>query len=71
MISKAELGERVRKLREKRGYSRYRVMHLSGVSHGTIDSIENGQVYPRVDTLLCIAEALDCTISELTEERNG
>ena len=68
IISKTSLGGRVRRAREENGYTRYRLMKLTGVSHGTIESIENGQAYPRIDTLLLIAGALGCTVGELTEE---
>lgn len=72
VISKFALGANVQRQRERKGRSRYWLAKQSGVSCGTIRSLENGSIYPRVDTLICIAEALGCTVGELTEEKaNG
>lgn len=72
VISKSALGANVQRQRERKDRSRYWLAKQSGVSCGTIRSLENGSIYPRVDTLICIAEALGCTVGELTEEKaNG
>ena len=72
VISKSNLGANIQRQRERKDRSRYWLTKQSGVSCGTIRSLENGSTYPRVDTLICIAEALGCTVGELTEEKaNG
>lgn len=72
VISKSNLGANVQRQRERKSRSRYWLAKQSGVSCGTIRSLENGSIYPRVDTLIYIAEVLGCTTDELTEEKaNG
>nr|DAI48715.1 MAG TPA: helix-turn-helix domain protein [Caudoviricetes sp.] len=68
VISKFALGANVQRQRERKGRSRYWLAKQSGVSCGTIRSLENGRIYPRIDTLICVAESLGCTVGELTEE---
>ena len=71
VISKSALGANVQQWRERKRRSRYWLAKKSGVSCGTIRSLENGSIYPRVDTLICIAEALGCTTDELTKENEN
>lgn len=71
VISKFDLGANIQRQRERKERSRYWLAKQSGVSCGTIRSLENGSIYPRVDTMICIAEALGCTTAELTEEKEN
>lgn len=60
-----EIGERVRKLRNEKGYSRDELAEASGLSVHTIQRIENGETKPRGDTLWRLAETLEVTEEEL------
>lgn len=59
-------GQRIKKYREDKGISKYRLAKLSGISEGAISLIESGKrKEPTVDTLLKIARALDISAWEL------
>jgi transcriptional regulator with XRE-family HTH domain len=59
------LGERIRKLRLKKGWSQKITSDLSGISVRTIAQIERGEFEVRLSTLLAIAEAFRITVSHL------
>lgn len=59
------LGEKLKMLREKKGWSKYRLSKESGVAPITITKIERGEIYPELETLLKLAEALDVDVEEL------
>ncbi len=58
-------GERVRKLREARGWSfTYMAVH-SGLAKNTIVEVESGRTEPRLNTIAALAGSFGKTISEL------
>ena len=59
------LGTKIKTLREKKGWSKYRLSKESGVATTTITKIERGDIYPELETLLKLANALDIDIDEL------
>ena len=60
----AELGERLRRLRESRGLSVRGLAKLASITAGTLSKIENRQTSPSVGTLKDILDALGTTLGE-------
>lgn len=60
------IGERLRVLREKKGVTQVALAERSGVRQSHISAIETGVMLPNLVTLLRIAAALPCKVSELT-----
>jgi transcriptional regulator with XRE-family HTH domain len=58
------VGESIRKLRMRRGYSQRRLADMSGLSANAISRIERGESSPTVTSLHHIAAALDVPIVE-------
>lgn len=59
-------GERIRELRQKRGWSLNKLAKLAGLSQGYLSSVENGKVVsPTASALLKIAAALDTSVDYL------
>ena len=61
----AQLGERVRTLRSRRGFTRKAVAHLAGVSERHLAILEYGQGNASILILLLISRALQCSMAEL------
>lgn len=56
------------KMRTKRKMSQKELSRVSGVPQPMISEIERGLVvFPRVDTLYKLAQALKCTVDDLIE----
>lgn len=61
-----EIGERIRRLRERRGWSREALAYHSGRSWAAIEQIETGRRRdPRISTLMALAGALDVKVEDL------
>ncbi|MGB6246579.1 TetR family transcriptional regulator [Gordonia sp. (in: high G+C Gram-positive bacteria)] len=65
------VGESVRLLRVRRGFTLRRLAAGIGVSAGTMSAIENGKVAVTLDRLAAIAQALDVDTAELMDARIG
>lgn len=61
------MANKVRNLRQKRGFSMEKLARLCDVSLATIGNIEHG-AGAKVETMRRIAVALDVTIDDLLEE---
>jgi len=61
----AHFAERVRELRNQRGWSLERFSRLCGVSRSMLSQIERGDTNPTVGVALAIATALGVTLDEL------
>lgn len=60
------LGQKVKRYREERKYSKMKLSRISGVSHRTIEFLENGKIdNPTLKTLTALAEALKVNVEEL------
>lgn len=68
MISKVELGRRVREARLQRGMTLKQLDHLSGFSATHISEIERGKTSPTIGALLRVAAALGKEPSYFIEE---
>ena len=58
-------GQRVKRLREARGWSFTYLSVHSGLSKNTIVEVESGRTEPRLNTIAALAGSFDRTISEL------
>lgn len=60
------MGEKIKKLRESKGISQYRLAELTGINRSTINRYENGSIQKiSFDNLLKICEALEIDIKEI------
>lgn len=57
-------GQLICKLRKERGLSQEVLSGLSGISRSHLAMIENGKKNPNVNTLWCIADALQMPLSQ-------
>jgi DNA-binding XRE family transcriptional regulator len=59
------LSNRIRELRAKRKMSQEELAHRSGLSRTGMGLLETGKRWPRLDTLMSVAEGLNITVDEL------
>lgn len=64
---RADLGQRLREIRNQRGLGISALARAAGLDHKTIRNIEAGKHAPTADTLALLAKALDVPISTLTD----
>lgn len=58
------LASRLKILREKRGFSQYRLAHQSGISQSFISALEAGTKSPTIYTLKKICDCLGISLAE-------
>lgn len=58
-------GERIRELRQKHGLTQVELSELSGYPQGRISEIERGSRAPTLMTMIRLAIALDCDLTQL------
>ena len=63
--AQVQLGERVRRLREARGWSQEGFAHEGGLGRSFAGAIERGEKDVRLSTLLKIARTLGVSLSQL------
>lgn len=61
-------GEKLRQVREHKGYTLKTVAQKAGVSESLVSQIERNYVSPAIDTLLSLADVLDINLEFLFEE---
>lgn len=61
-------GEKLRVVRERKGYTLKYVAQRAGVSESLVSQIERNKVSPAIDTLLAIVNVLDVNLEFLFEE---
>ncbi len=61
------LGQRISKLRRRKGLTVEKLAYESGVSKGNLSDLENGKVNPRFTTLLLLSEGLEVSLSALVK----
>lgn len=61
-------GEKLRQVREAKGYTLKVVAQKAGVSESLVSQIERNHVSPAIDTLLTLADVLDINLEFLFEE---
>lgn len=55
----------IRDIRENKNIKLDKLAELSGISKGTLSKIERNEQQPKLITMLLIAKALKCNITEL------
>ena len=60
-----QVGEKIRAVRERKGYTLRMVARRAGVSESLVSQIERNKVSPAIDTLLSIADALELDLEYL------
>jgi len=65
----AQIAEQVAQRRVALGLSQKELAHLTGTTQSAIARLERGGRPPRIDTLLRMAEALDCELSVQLEPK--
>jgi transcriptional regulator with XRE-family HTH domain len=65
----AQIAERVAERRNELGLSQQQLATLTGTTQSAIARLEKGGRPPRIDTLLRIADALDCDLVVRLEPR--
>ncbi len=63
------VGERIHLLMKERGISQNRLAKLAQMSQSGLSSIINGYSSPKENTLQLIANALQCSVSDLLDEQ--
>lgn len=63
--AQVQLGERVRRLREQRGWSQEGFAHEGGLGRSFAGAIERGEKDIRLSTLIKLAKVLGVTLSQL------
>jgi len=58
-------GEKLRKVRENKGYTLKMIAKAAGVSESLVSQIERNHVSPAIDTLLALAEGPDINLEFL------
>jgi transcriptional regulator with XRE-family HTH domain len=58
----AQIAEQVAAQRQARGLSQQELAHITGTTQSAIARLEKGGRPPRIDTLLRIAQALECEL---------
>lgn len=65
MNLKQELGEKIKRVRKKRGLTQEQLAELIDISSRNLSNIELGQNFPKAETLERILKSLDITTEEL------
>ena len=61
--------ERLKRIRESKGLTKYRLAKLSGMDIAYVSQLEQGEVkHPRYDTLKSLARGLEVSVGELAGE---
>jgi transcriptional regulator with XRE-family HTH domain len=59
------LANRIKELRDRKGISQEELAHRAGLSRTGMGFLETGKRWPRLDTLMKVAEGLNITLDEL------
>ena len=69
-IQEMHIGEKIKKLREERGYSLPEMAQKTGFSSALLSQIENHMISPPLGTLIKIGQALDVPIGYFFEDKS-
>jgi transcriptional regulator with XRE-family HTH domain len=59
------LANRIKELRDQKGISQEELAHRAGLSRTGMGFLETGKRWPRLDTLMKVADGLNITLDEL------
>lgn len=60
-----DLGNKIRELREQKGFSLEHMVKVTGFDRETINSIEEGQLQPQLGTIIRLSKALEGALGSL------
>jgi len=63
-------GERLREVREERGETQRSLAELTGMTHPYISEMERGLKVPSLTTIVRLAIALECDVTDLVDGFN-
>jgi XRE family transcriptional regulator, master regulator for biofilm formation len=66
----SNVGKRIKEIRQKRGLSVRELAKKMDTSHSYISRVENGKVTPSLETLVKMAEVLECNVSDFFDNEN-
>ena len=61
------IGEKIKKLREERGYSQHQLAEVLNVSPGTLSKYENGKMQIPTDIIVNIADVFDVSVDYILD----
>ena len=65
-----DIGAKIKELRSEKGFTRYRLSELSGVSQTHISDIERGVKIPTIETISKLLEPLEISLGEFFASNN-
>ncbi len=68
---KANIGKRLKEIRQEKGLSQKELSEKSGVAQSHISNIERDNKNPTVGVLMKLSEALDEDLTKIISERSG
>ena len=63
--TRKSVGKRIRKLRDKAGFSQAQLAKKTGLARATVNRIETGKTLPSLSTLRKLAEVFNLSVTEL------
>ncbi len=63
----SNIGENIKRIRKEKGYFQKQLAEKLGTTPQNLAQYENGKRIPKIETLIKIAEALDCEVSDIDE----
>lgn len=70
-IDREDFGKHLKGLRLRKGWSVKELAEKATLSASAIRFFENGNFFPRLETLVLLADALDITLNELVFGENA
>lgn len=64
------VGENIREKRRLKDISQNKLAKLAGIAQATLSAIENSTKSPTIDTVIMLADALECSVSSLINEKS-
>src|SRR5262245_42369948 len=71
MSPQSPLPNRVKRLRQQRGWSQDQLATQAGISRAAVSAIEIQRLVPSVAAALALARAFGCTVEELFGDKGG
>jgi XRE family transcriptional regulator, master regulator for biofilm formation len=65
----SNVGKRIKEIRQERGLSVRALARKLETDHSYLSKVENGKVTPSLETLVKIADALQCNVSDFFKNR--
>lgn len=66
----SNVGKKIKEIRQERGLSVRALARKLETDHSYLSKVENGKVTPSLETLVKIADALQCNVSDFFDNEN-